>query len=482
MRPVRRWTQRLLAHVVPASSPGEGVRLPPVRQPAFWAVQVLALTIALAHTLVEPAGTGVFPQAWYLVPSSLFFVPVVYAALKFGVQGAVPTAIWSVVLTVPNLVLFHDGPDRVGILWQSAIMIAIGAFVGLAVDHERAAREDAQAREAARLASERRYRALYDHAANAVFVIDEDGRVEEANAAAMRLFGRDLGAMRGRLLSEVVGAELAGDVLSEPAGDRSRPLSRSGSARPVWVQAVGAAPLTGISEDGGSQVMFRDVTLEHEREQGLEGYARHAIAAREEERRRMARELHDGPLQSLVLLSRQLDAIEDGDDDASALEDAQAIIDETAAELRRLSRALRPPILDDLGIVAALRSETSSFGRRSGMAARFEAIGEARPLPEDTELLLLRVVQESLHNAERHSAATSVDVFLAYDPGGTSLVVADDGRGIGTIPSATTLLARGNLGLLGIQERVRLAHGTLDITARPGGGTQVSVTVPSSPP
>jgi PAS domain S-box-containing protein len=473
-----RWTRRLMAYLVPISPIRDGVRLPPVRQRAFWAIQALVFAIALAHTLVEPNGAGLFPQALYLVPSSLFFVPVVYAALKFGLRGAVPTAVWTVVVTLPNLVLFHDGPDRIGILWQSAILVAIGAFVGLAVDHERDAREDAEKREAARLASERRYRALYDHAANAVLVIDDHGRIDEANAAAVQLLDRDLEAMRGRLLSEVVGLDLAEDVLSGPADSRSRPLPSRGGEPSVWVQAVGAAPLTGAGEGGGSQVMFRDVTLQHEREQGLEGYARHAIAAREEERRRMAHELHDGPLQSLVLLLRKLDALDEGDYDDGALEDAREIIDETAAELRRLTRTLRPPILDDLGLVAALRSEASAFARRSGIGAHFEVMGQVRPLPLDAELLLLRVAQESLHNAERHSGAASVDVSLSYEPGSMALVVADDGQGIGAVPSATTLLARGNLGLLGIQERVRLANGTLDIGARPGGGTKVSVRVP----
>src|SRR3990172_9532184 len=475
-----RWTRRIMPYLFPISPTRNGVRLPPVRQRAFWAIQALTFAIALAHTLVEPNGPGLFPQALYLVPSSLFFVPVVYAALKFGVRGAVPTAVWTVVVTLPNLVLFHDGPDRIGILWQSAILVAIGAFVGLAVDHERDAREDAEKREAARLASERRYRALYDHAANAVLVIDDHGRIDEANAAAVQLLDRDLEAIRGRLLSEVVGLDLAEDVLAGPTDSRPRPLPSRGESS-VWVQAVGAAPLTGAGEGGGSQVMFRDVTLQHEREQGLEGYARHAIAAREEERRRMAHELHDGPLQSLVLLLRKLDALDEGDYDDGALEDAREIIDEAAAELRRLSRTLRPPSLDDLGLVAALRSEASAFARRSGIEAKFEVTGEVRPLPHDSELLLLRVAQESLHNAERHSGAASVRVSLAYEPDASALVIADDGRGMGAVPKATTLLARGNLGLLGIQERVRLANGTIDIGTWPGGGTTVKVRGPIAP-
>lgn len=465
-----RLASRMLARLVPA------IGFPPVRQRAFWAVQVLTFGIAFVHTILLQSG---FPEALDLVPSSLFYIPVVYAALTFGVRGAIPTAIWSAVLLIPDLVLGHQGLARIVVLWQSAILVAIGWFVGLAVDHERAARKEAETREAARLASERRYRALYDNAADAVLVIDDHGRVDEANAAAARLLGRDLEALRGRLLSEVVGPDLAADVLSGSTDKRPLPLPSGEGPSPVWIQAVGASPLTGLGEGGGSQALFRDVTLQFEREQGLEGYARHAIAAREEERRRMAHELHDGPLQSLVLLSRKLDALDEGDEGDGALEDAREIIDETAAELRRLSRALRPPILDDLGLVAALRSEASAFAHRSGIAAQFEVAGEIRSLPQDTELLLLRVAQESLHNAERHSGAASVHVSLSYEAESAALVVADDGRGIGTVPRPTALLAHGKLGLLGIQERVRLAHGNLNIGERPGGGTQVSVTVPS---
>jgi len=472
----RSWTTRVRDRLVPASPAREGVRLPPVRQRAFWAVQGLILVIAIVHTLLARNG---FPPALYLVPSSLFLIPVVYAALKFGVRGAIPTAIWSAVLTVPDLVVTHEGLDRLGVLWQSVILLVVGAFVGLAVDHERDAREDAEAREAARLASERRYRALYDRAADAVLVVDAQGRIEEANVAATRLLDRDLEALRGRGLSEVVGVDLAADALQNAAESQPRPMQRRDGEPPVWIQSIGASPLAHEDGSGGSQVILRDVTLEYEREQGLEGYARHAIAAREEERRRMAHELHDGPLQSLVLLARKLDTLEDGEVSGGALDDAREIIDETAAELRRLSRALRPPILDDLGLVPALRSETSAMGHRSGMEAKFEVTGQVRPLPQDTELLLLRVTQESLHNAERHSGGSSVAVTLHYEADVATLVVADDGRGIGAIPRPTTLLARGKLGLLGIQERVRLAHGALDIGARPGGGTEVTVRVPN---
>ena len=463
------------SNLVPWPPRQEGIRLPPVRQRAFWAVQILTFAIALLHTVLLQNG---FPEVLDLVPGSLFYIPVVYAALTFGVRGAIPTAVWSTVLLIPDLILGHEGLARVGVLWQCAMLVAIAAFVGLAVDRERNARQAAETREAARLASERRYRALYDRAADAVFVVDDRGHIEEANAAAARLLSVDLSAIRGRPLPEVIGPDLAQDLRSGSTKGSARPLPLREGASSVWVQAVGASPLTGEGEGGGLQVIVRDVTLAYEREQGLEGYARHAIAAREEERRRMAHELHDGPLQSLVLLSRTLDALDEGSNEA-VVEDAHRIIDETAAELRRLSRALRPPILDDLGLVAALRSETTAFERRSGIGAQFEVAGELRPLPHDRELLLLRVAQESLHNAERHSAARSVRVSLTYEPDASALVIADDGRGMEAVPKATTLLERGNLGLLGIQERVRLADGTIDIDTRPGGGTMVKVRVPN---
>lgn len=463
-----------LAHLVPASPVRDTVRLPPIRQQAFWGVQVLTLAIASAHTWLAING---LPQALYLVPSSLFFVPVVYAALKFGVRGAIPTAVWSTILTLPDLLLVHDGLDRVGVIWQAAILVAVGAFVGLAVDGERGAREQAEGREAARRASERRYRALYDHATDAVLVVDDHDRIEEANAAATRLLGRELVDLRGRPLHEAVGPDLAADLASGSSDVGPRPLRSAGRASPLWVQAVGASRLGMDAHDTGSQVMLRDVTLQYEREQGLEGYAKHAVAAREEERRRIARDLHDGPLQSLMLLSRKVDALDPAADDGT-LDDARDIIDATAAELRRLSRALRPPVLDDLGLVAALRSEATALARRSAMDVRLEVSGEDRPLAGETEVLLLRVAQESLHNAERHSGACCVRVGLSYLEASTELSISDDGKGIGVVPRPTELLAQGKLGLLGMQERVRLAHGHLDVGTAPGGGTMVSVTVP----
>lgn len=480
---------------------------PPLRSRAFWTVQALVLVIAFLHTAVETFAAESVPATLYLVPYSLFFVPVVYAALRFGFQGAVLTGIWIFAVSVPNFLFVDEAVDRFNDMWQGTILMGIATFVGVAVDRAHNARTEAEAREAARMVSERRYRALYDRSAEAVLVVDEQWRIEESNAAAAALLGRDTASLAGRPIEEVVGPELAADLrASNGAGDEAREgETRDGEARAseprllvspdgrrAWVQAMGAAALAnegeGQGQGGGSQVILRDVTLQFERQLDLEAWARHDIEAREEERRRIGRELHDGPVQSLVLLARKLDQLA-GEEQGGAgrpgaarnhgFDEADEIIEETAAELRRVSRALRPPILDDLGLVAAIRSETSELGRRSGIATSFTVDGEQRPLPEDTELLLLRVAQESLHNAERHSGAASVEVSLAFTSARARLVVADDGRGIGVVPSAATLLEQGKLGLVGMFERVRLARGTIEVADRPAGGMTVSIEVPA---
>ncbi len=451
--------------------------LVPIRRRAFWAIQALVLGIAAAHTLLESVDRSALPAALYLVPSSLFFVPVVYAALKFGARGAVPTALLSVVLTLPNLVLFHIGLERFGEIWQGVILIAVGLFVGVRVDQERLVRLAVQDREQARRSSEERYRELFANSAEAILLTDAGGVIEDANPAAAALIGRPPAALVGHSLERVVGADV-GRGGGPEAVRRTVQLVRPDGAPPVWVEVIVSAPLCDPGGRAHLQVMLHDVSLQHERQEFLEGYARQTVAAREEERRRIGRELHDGPLQSLVLLSRKLDLIADRSSPAempATIEASRRIIDGTADELRRITRALRPPILDDLGLVPALRSEASAFSRRAGTRVRFHQAGPSRPLPPEVELMLLRVTQEALHNVERHAGASMVDVRLTFDSSHVALRVRDNGHGVGTIPPTAGLLASGKMGVVGMRERARAAGATLTVRPDPRGGTIVEV-------
>lgn len=453
--------------------------LPPVYRREFWAVQALVLVIAVGHALLETLRPTIEPPALYLLPTSLYFVPVVYAALNFGLRGSLATALWSAVLTLPNTILWHTGLDRIGEIWQMAIVLAVAVFVGQRVDRETTARREAEERERERRSSEARYRGLFDNAAEAVLILEPDRTIAEANAAAATLLGQSMDALRGILLDRIVGPTVA-EQLVHGTPQEVVALVGNSERRPTWVEPIVCLPRASADGAVETQLMLHDVTSQHERQRDLEAYARNLLAAREEEQRRIGRELHDGPLQSLVLLWRKLDAIDDrgAADRPSVADDARELAEATADELRRISRALRPSVLDDLGLAAAIKSEATALARRTGVAVRFVHAGEEARLPTEIELTLLRVAQEALHNVERHAAAGKVLVRLTFERGQVRLIVRDDGHGLDSLPSASDLLDAGKLGLVGMQERVRLVGGRVSVRTRAGEGTTVDIAVP----
>ena len=195
----------------------------------------------------------------------------------------------------------------------------------------------------------------------------------------------------------------------------------------------------------------------------------------EDERRRLARELHDGIGQNLTALKHRLAQLGDGlpPQQRAQLETAIALCSETLEDTRELSRLLRPPILDDLGLEPALRWLARSQGEASGLD-----IGvEIEPLPAldgDLQTLLFRVAQEALNNAAKHAGARSVLVRLVARGGQLQLQVADDGRGC----DPDVALRSGGSGLGGMRERLRLYDGRLEIHAAPGEGTRLRAVVP----
>jgi two-component system, NarL family, sensor histidine kinase DegS len=458
------------------------VGLPPIRRREFWMVQALVFAIAVGHTLLETVLRVEFPAPLYLVPTSLFFIPVVYAALAFGLRGSVATALWSIVLTLPNVLVLHDGLTRMGIIWQQMILLAVAIFVGLRVDRERLARAEAEAREREREASEERYRALFDSAAEAVFVIADDGAIEEANEAAARLLGADLATIVGQRASDILGTEIGAGLLADEPLAKALRMPGPAKAAPRWVEVLVARPVVDPQGRRHRQAMLHDVTQRHERQRGLEGYARRVVAAREEERKRIGRELHDGPLQSLMLVGRMLDGTGMVEPALASSAEAREVVQRAADELRSMSRALRPSILDDLGLIPALRSEATAFARRTGLGAWFAVLGTPRALRPEVELMLLRVTQEAMTNIERHARATRVSVRLAFGRGRSYLVVRDDGRGPGAIRSASQLLEAGKLGVVGMEERARLVGADFEIGENVHGGTSVRVSVPDAAP
>ena len=201
----------------------------------------------------------------------------------------------------------------------------------------------------------------------------------------------------------------------------------------------------------------------------------------EDERRRFARELHDGIGQNLTALRHRLAQMGEGlplDDAAlrARLDAAIALCTDTLEDTRNLSRLLRPPILDDFGLEAALRWLARSQSDATGVEVALD-IGPLPALDGDLQTLLFRVAQEALNNAAKHAAASQLLLRVTARGGLLQLHVVDDGRGC----DPDVALASGGSGLGGMRERLHLYDGRLELRSAPGEGTRLRAIVPLDP-
>ncbi len=244
-------------------------------------------------------------------------------------------------------------------------------------------------------------------------------------------------------------------------------LSRPGPLLPASIDGIGETEEVERLELAFLRMMHR---LEAERRRA--GSA--ALRAQEEERARVARDLHDEVNQSLTGLLLRLEAVreEAPPELAPQLAETKSLANQAMRELLSLARQLRPTALDDLGLVAALAGQVEALAQR-GLSAELSTEGDLSDLDADVQLVVYRVAQEALANASRHSGAEQVEVRLRRSAAGVALEVADDGRGFAFEQSE-----RG-LGINGMRERALLVGAELTIESRPGEGTTVRLSIPA---
>jgi len=445
----------------------------PVRSWRFWLVQTGVLAVAFLDEIVCDILHFLPP---FDIPratvTTLLLIPVIYAALNFGVHGAVGTALWATALMCPDW-LFIAGVTPTN-AWTEignlAILNAVAVIVGQRVENEGKARLRAEGALRASGVAESRYRALFDEQHAPVLVTDAAGLVTEANAAATSLLGPDA---PGRLLSDLVGTAvtpiLSGAVTRLPVGDR--------------LFVPNARTLDVGSGERLVQIVLVDVTEEEHRAREQQAYAAHLLTVQEDERRTLARDLHDDPVQTLTYLVRMLELL--GDDPRLPPDLAPLVLrdGELATEvvdtLRTVIHGLRPPVLDDLGAVAALRQLVGEVRARHGIVIRLQVSGDQVRLSDLSELTLYRVAQEALSNVVRHAQAKHTRVDLNFGER-VVLTVTDNGRGIPE-SSITGAGSAGGLGLIGMRERVNLIGGSLEVRSRTPHGTLVRATVAGTP-
>jgi two-component system sensor histidine kinase UhpB len=199
------------------------------------------------------------------------------------------------------------------------------------------------------------------------------------------------------------------------------------------------------------------------------------LRAQEEERRRVARDLHDEVNQALTAILLRLEALAQ-DTPPERVDDVREIkrlTNQAMDELLALARQLRPTILDDQGLVPALEAQARGFEENTGIPTKLTLTGDPATLDDDTQTAVYRVAQEALSNAGRHGRAHAVELLLTTAGPAVQLQVRDDGRGFDPITAR-----REGLGLDGMAERARLVGGELDLRSSPGSGTEITLRVP----
>jgi signal transduction histidine kinase len=220
---------------------------------------------------------------------------------------------------------------------------------------------------------------------------------------------------------------------------------------------------------------------------GMRDYIAAVTTAQEEERKRLARELHDETVQSLIALGHRVEMVQKALDKDPAqarqrLVELRELAGDIQAEVRRFSRALRPLYLEDLGFVPALEMLAQEMRRGERLEVSVEVRGEVRRLAPDLELTAYRVAQEGLSNVARHAGAQTAWLTVLFADAGLTLRVHDDGRGFEPPVNPADLTHAGHFGLMGIRERALLLGGWMEIHSRPGEGTTLEVFLPAVTP
>lgn len=333
-----------------------------------------------------------------------------------------------------------------------------------------------------------RLAALLDSAMDAIISIDDQERIVLYNRAAEQTFGWSADQVMGQPLSMLIPARFraahgahvrhfaATNVTSRRKGEGVvlYGLRADGTEFPM------DASISQIETGHGKvfSVILRDVTERVKARRDLARFATEASAIREQEKSRVARELHDELAQSLTAL--KMDAIWVRDHlarDPAAAADKLAgmleMLDSSVAATRRIAADLRPLVLDDLGLVPAIEWLVQSFTQRHGVPCTLD-IDESLELGEPYATAVFRIVQESLANAAKHAQARQVSVKVAREGREIVLAVQDDGRGFD--PQATRKPQ--SLGLIGLRERAQLLEGTVRVGSAPGQGTRVEAHIP----
>ena len=349
--------------------------------------------------------------------------------------------------------------------------------------------------------SEELFRTLVESMSICVILFDPNAKVLFANQAALELFGTTLESVIGKTSQDLGIVALREDGTEIPFEMRPGPQTIA-SGIPIRNQLIGwrhavtseivwtTCDVVPVFDKQGKLEKLvgalTNITKLKEAEEAMHQLSARLLRLQDEERRRLGRELHDSLAQSVMAVSLDLAQISRSSvplDKASkhSLSQARGVLREMSREIRTLSYLLHPPVLDELGLVSAIKEYAYGFSERSGIKLDLEIQPEFARISQEAETALFRIVQESLSNIQRHSGSATGVIRLQGEQGQVQLEVSDAGCGIATDSNGESGLkqkaSRLGVGILGMRERMAQLGGTLEVLSSPSG-TTVKATIP----
>ncbi len=477
-----------------------------IRKLNFWMVIVMLIIIVILHYPEYLHFWAPFEKSSWItwltrhtLERVLLLVPITYASFIFGLKAGIICTILSLIIMLPRALLLSS--YKIDDIFETlgVIVVAIVMNYWFYLNNQNIA----QRKRAEELLSR-----IVDGTTIPTFVIDINHKVTHWNTAIESLTGikrKDIIGTSAQWRSfykekTPVLADLLVDGVSEKeiAARYGQSCHRSPliegayeverlfpdlSPNGKWLSFT-ASPIT---DSGGAIVgaieTLIDITERKDAEENLKFYLKAITKAQEEERKRIARELHDETAQNLIALLHQLENLLNSRAQLP-LKEAQSLwkfyeqIRDILQEVRQFSRDLRPSILDDLGLLPALEWLADDLKVNYWVETSLQVTGKERRFSPEAELLLFRIVQESLRNVAKHAKAEHAIVKVEFADSKIMVTVTDDGIGFQIPDKLATLPHIGKLGLTGLQERVQLLGGELSIKSEPNKGTTVLVEAP----
>jgi PAS domain S-box-containing protein len=422
----------------------------------------------------------------------LYLLLVIYSAWALGIIGGFAVWLSSGVAMFFRSLLVSPYPRDAMI--ESSVTLVIGALAIMLLE---ARRWDRQRQQTLEKTMERQewsrsnYEEVFTNTSDAIWVHDMEGNITLANKACERLTGYSFQELVGKNAAQFLAPEwlaVAREakqrlVRGEATEQRyeQRILKKDGS------EAIIQLATRLIVRDGkpiAFQNMARDITEERKLRDNLQFYLRKVLQAQEEERKRLASELHDDTSQLVLLLSHRIDKLASETSNylpqelRDEIEKLYELSQQTYQGLKRYAQALRPRILDDLGLVPAIKWLAQELANLAGIKVQVKT-GTIPPLPPETQLVLFRVVQEALNNIHKHSEASEANIMVEHQEDEVRMTISDNGKGFELPQPLSDFAGQGKLGLTGMAERVQLIGGDLAITSEIGKGTEIVVKAPT---